>query len=291
MTCRRLAVVLLVGLFAFGGCVARLPTRAEVAASEQAFAKLSDRPVQPLNVPLADYAAARTVLLIDGPNWTVVRRADGSATFRTPGDSASAAVAITSDGYLLTSAHGVSGQRVLAVLPGWDEPGHPVRLRRARVVWSGENANPPVDAAILKVDLAENDEPMLHLSPERVAADVPEASTPVLLTGVAPDIGRGDRPPPLANAAGRVVATRVVFNATLVAVDAPVRPGFSGGPALAADGRLVGITVQLSAKSRLYGVFPFLRVGPQFTTRLVRLDPQFVRGVIQRDRLLLEGEG
>ena len=278
----RLATIGLALLLATtSGCVARLPTRAEVRNSELAYASLAKAPIGPGAQPLGQYAADRTVLLIDGPNWTVLWNRDGSATFRTPGDAASAGVFITGDGYLLASGHGVTGRRTLAILPGWADGA--IRGHSARVVWSGYGAKVPIDVAILKINLTGREPSVPHLPLSALSHPLPGVGTPLLMTGIAPDVG--EDLPVLVQSAGRLVGSQSVGGVGHVDVAAPVRPGFSGGPALDPYGNLAGITIQLSSRSALRGVFPLPRFEPTFETRLVRLDPEFVAGVIRRDRI------
>ena len=274
---RRLLPTLVLVLLA--GCTVRLPTRAAVEASERRFPQLTAASVG--GERLDDYAERRTALLIDGPNWRFVRRHDGSITFETPGDAASAAVLITSDGYALTSAHGVSTGRTLAALPP-ERPGGAMRLRPARVVWDGAEHDPPADVAVLKVELLPRDRVAfvpLGDFPRRP----PRAGTAVLMTGVAPRDDGG--PPSPVTSAGRVIEVeRRGTLGHLVVVRAPVRPGFSGGPALDARGRLAGITAQLLTRFRPTALLPVPTFGPRYSTLLVRPDPRLIARVIRQDR-------
>ena len=279
---RRLTLV--VAVLLLGGCAARLPTRGEVARTNSAFPELAGAEVR--GEPLAAYARRRTVLLIDGPNWHFVRRGDGTATLATPGDSASAGVVVTGDGYVVTSAHGVSAGRTLAALPPFG-PGadRPPRLRPARVVWDGTSQDPPADVAVLKLGLLPGDRPLPHVPLPALAGPPRPRGTALLMAGVAPDDSGGGDPPALAFASGRVVGQSDLGDAGhLVAVAAPVRPGFSGGPALDARGRVGGITTQLAARVRPRLAWPLPTWVVRFTTILVRPDAGLIGSVIERDR-------
>ena len=268
------------------GCASRLPTQAEVAASAASFPALADAVVPATGERLADYAARRTVLLIDGPNWRLRLLPGGRADFDTPSDSASAGVLLTGDGYVLTSAHGVRGRRSLAIV-GPDRPGGPARLLRARVVWSGDDSRPPLDAALLKLEPPAR--PLPHLPIDAwLDAPPPRRGEPLLMTGLVP--GGPDERPRLGRAAGRVLdvdrlrADGAPAGRLRVIVDAPVRPGFSGGPALDARGRLAGVTAQLSARWRRLLLVPLPALGVRYTTAAFRPAPAFLARQILLDR-------
>ncbi len=283
MNLRRLLILAL--FLAISGCTARLPTRGEVRLSNDLHTSVAYATVED-GQTLRDYAAERTVMLIDGPNWRIVRGKRGGRRYFTPGDVASAGVVISEDGYVLTSAHGVDSGRLMAVLPGWQSgPGAVARPRTARVVWSGFGSSPAVDIALVKIDLLPRDEPLAFIEAQRLAADPPREGMPLLLTGIAPDAGHDGTPPELATAAGDVLSIRAAPGVGhLVRVDAPVRPGFSGGPALTIDARLAGITTQLTASMRLTKLLPLPMVEPRFTSRLVRPDADLITRLIDADR-------
>ncbi len=266
-------------LLIVAGCASRLPTRAEVAASD---ARSSIRNVvAPDGQMLAEWAGDRLVMLVDGPHWRVFRDdATGGLGFFTPGDAASVGVVVSKDGYVLTSAHGVSGGRVLAILPGWGDDS-PMLPRDARVVWTGDDE---VDVALLKIDLLPNDPPLPHLPPSQFARSVGRGEE-VLMVGIAPDVAVNGGPPPRVSAAGKVLDDRPDRRRfARVRVDAPVRPGFSGGPGLDSAGRLAGITARLYITPVLATLVPFPQFRPSFTTDLYRPDAELIEHLIARDQ-------
>jgi len=95
-------------------------------------------------VPLRAFFERRAALLVAGA--TVTASSDG---VRVRAPSGGAAAALARDGYLLTTAHSVSGGRVHVYLYGdetWYAP--------ARIVWSGDVKRSPFhDLAIVKVDV------------------------------------------------------------------------------------------------------------------------------------------
>lgn len=262
------------------GCASRLPTRAEVAASD----RRSDirRVLASDGQHLADWAGDRLVMLVDGPHWRVFREeSTGTLGFFTPGDAASAGVVISADGYVLTSAHGVSGRRVLAILPGWGD-GSPMIPRDARVVWSGASGG--VDLALLKIDLFSTDAPLPHLPPGDFATNVGRGEE-ILMVGIAPDASIDGGPPPRVAAAGEAIGDRPTRDGfSRLRVDAPVRPGFSGGPGLTDGGELAGITARLYITPTLTSLFPLPQFRPAFTTDLYRPDARFIANLIASDR-------
>jgi S1-C subfamily serine protease len=274
-TGRRIGVAGMTALL-LAGCSTRLPTRADLADSSVAYAELAEARAGLAREPLAEYASRRTVWLIDGPNWRLVPQADGTASFHTPGDAASAGLLISGDGYVLTSGHGVASGRPLAILPTSGQETVP-RLRPGRVVWHGDAASPAVDLAILKLELAPGDMPLSHVPPRRFG-DLPASGSALLMTGIDTT---ADYPPGHDYSAGRLARYRNAGRQVrhVVAV-APVRPGFSGGPAFDQTGNLAGITSQLAA--RLH--FQRWGLATQFSTLLVRPEAALVERIITQDR-------
>ena len=278
---RRLNLIPLVLLVTLCGCLARLPTESEVRLSNDRHTDVTHA-FLPTGERLTEFAADRTVMLIDGPNWRIIR-SRGERRYYTPGDVASAGVLISDDGYVLTSAHGVDTGRLMAVLPGWTDGR--ARPRTARVVWTGFGASPPVDLALVKIDVMRSDRRLRHLPATAMQAGRPSRDEPLLLTGIAPDVGQSGRPPELVTAAGELIDVSDTSGlGDILHVAAPVRPGFSGGPALTASGDFAGITTQLTAGVRLARLFPLPTIGPRFTTTLARPDPALIANLIAADR-------
>ncbi|MEX0886604.1 MAG: hypothetical protein WD009_09210, partial [Phycisphaeraceae bacterium] len=134
---RLIGVCLALASLAAGGCWFAEPTDAQRAAS---FQGMAERSVD--GEPLWRFLRERTVDVLTGVELHEVRVTDtgyywrGQATGEAHQFGLSAAVAIATDGYFLTTAHSVPWEPIYIVIRTGDQ----VRWAPARVVWRGEAA-------------------------------------------------------------------------------------------------------------------------------------------------------
>ncbi len=210
--------------------------------------------------PLIRYAYERTAYVLDGATSmeTVPGPTPGSQVFCGMADGKvvtteiGTATALTEDGYFVTAAHCVSTGKALLIRA---TPGRPPRESEAVVVWSGQDATPALDFAVLWApDLAG---PAFSWSPDDVAK-----GTAILCSGSA---ARG------LPVAGGVFVERDAPGHAL-RIEAPLLPGDSGGPCVLADGTLLGVCITAAVTEDTPG------------GTVVRPDTTWLADLVKRDR-------
>ena len=310
----RPAVCLIVALLGLAGCTATQPTRAELARAMADNATLALRETLD-GEALHRHVRDRTAVLLDGPNWRLAADDGGDIYLVKAGDeSAGAAVVLTGDGYMLTAAHCVTSGRTLAFVPDPDGVGGFVPAG-VRVVWTGDAESSRGDFAVLKLeplDLDRSAEPV-RLTKARDDGFVPcrlpspgggdaalsqstalprawfglsaldarpERGRRVLFVGMQP--GRSPLGFVLAASAGRTRRDLPgVGPLRQIEFAGPIRPGFSGGPAVDAAGRLLGIVHSLRV----------VRTGPVqfYRVRGTLPDANWLAALIDADRAARSG--
>jgi S1-C subfamily serine protease len=255
--------------FLGGGCIHHSTT----AVREASFKPYKNSMVGPLN--LNKHLLFRSAILFrsDLLNMTDQSSGTNAITCNISGTNnwCGTAAAVDHRGYFLTAAHCLEkGPFWLAFLNG-----EQMQVRPARVVWKGNGSKKQSDFALLHVAL-----PLTNVfgwsdgcSPgDKVVAvggsmEEPRASKPQLKTQCM---------------GGRVLRTKAAPKTTppitLVSHDVPVRPGDSGGPLAATDGRLLGINVVLELGFQ----YKHLSFEPDYAMA-VRPDPQWLQTIIEQD--------
>jgi S1-C subfamily serine protease len=165
-------------------------------------------------------------------------------------EGAGSAVAITPDGFLLTSAHVVSGS----------EGGSAALVDGRELDWSVVGADALSDLAVVRVSASDlppatlGDADRLRVGQLVVAIGNPLGFTGSVTAGVVSALGRG-----LPTRAGS--ATRIVEN--VIQTDAALNPGNSGGALSDGRGRVVGINTAVA------GIGLGLAVPVNSTTRKI----------------------
>ena len=203
-------------------------------------------------------------------------------------DGWSSAVPVSADGYYLTSAHGVEGNRTLKVIS--IDKDETVVVADARVAWKGVGREP--DFAVLHV-LTDS---WTHMKVEEFAT--PEPQTLVVASGWSSMDNQTQEVPTRSLAAGRVISvSQLLENASNpgcryreVVHSAPCSAGDSGGPILNSKG-LVGI----QSHGVFSGAFVWQRFRCLFGSRGLPLtgyhavayapDPLWLREAIAEDRV------
>lgn len=251
-------------LAACGGAPNTLQSQRDAVVARNApLREASLAPIRAANVggkPLIRYVHERTAYVLDGATSmeTVPGPSPGTLVFGGMADGKvvtreiGTATALTDDGYFVTAAHCVSTGRALLIRT---TPGRPPRESDAVVVWSGRDAEPAIDVAVLWAPGLAG--PGFTWSPD----DVTKGAT--LLCS-----GSGARGLPVAG------GTFVERDATghVLTIEAPLLPGDSGGPCVLADGTLLGVCSTVA-------VTEDTPVGT-----VVRPDTSWLADLVQRDR-------
>ena len=241
------------------------------------------------NGPAIQWAQKRHVFIADGADGLVVTHAaDGNATLAATLQGAlstgggGSAVALTSDGYLLTAEHCIFPAPLIAVM--YDHDPTRATWAPARVVWSpAHNSDDPSSE---QADIALLHAPLENLTPIEWAplALCPEG-TPVLSVGVGTDTTRcaagfvSRAPSEIAD-----IPEALPRRALMFTTNAPLMPGDSGGPTFVEipDPHTPGQTTLA-----LLGVAVTADLIPDSTTfrsGIARPNPAWLNELIERDR-------
>lgn len=265
------------------------------------FAPYRERTVG--EVSLSDYVLARSLPLISGVDFHAGEARAGRRL------NLGAATALTRDGYLLTATHNVRVTPIYALVPDPQQvvapggglkilesgdPAHlerPVRValngaayraHRVRVVWAGTQA--------LDVALCALDAPLAAWFPDWIGHGEIRAKLPLVSAGWPIADGALESGAPLASLQpglsagplfefGRVSPPGVVITVYGFVHGARLRVGYSGGPLVTLDGKLVGVNV--SAREHpdgLRGVA--LAPHPRWLSAMIRRD-QAAHGAVR----------
>jgi hypothetical protein len=181
------------------------------------------------------------------------------------------AAAIDHRGYFLTAAHCLEkGHFWLAFLNG-----NQMQVLPARVVWKGNGSKTQPDLAVLHValtltnvfDWSDACAPGDKVVAVGTSMEIPQTSKPMLKTQCM---------------GGKALRTqddpKTIPTSTLVSHDVPVRPGDSGGPLAALDGRLIGINIEVELGFQ----YKHLSFEPEHAVA-VRPDLEWLHKTIEQD--------
>ena len=248
------------------GCQWTPPSDATMQASTRPYRAMFDR--EDRSEAIAEYAAARTVLIFDAEQIARVMgwdRASDAPRDETVVLNLSCGVILSEGGLVLATAHGTTARNLLVALPGWHGT-EPLQLREAKVLWRREKEAAVGDLAVLQIELVTGDPPLAFLDPSVLKTPPPRPGQVVLTSGA----GSGEKEMELSlkHAAGPVLSVNAVEGlGHEVEVDAPGRPGFSGGPVFAEDGTFAGVSIGYIWQRRLglRGIMPVVRMPSKLT--------------------------
>lgn len=236
------------GLIA-GSCLSWREHEASPQTVERSFAEHRDRSIG--GEPVLDFLARRTAVLIAGsaePSLDLLERGRGPDD---PPASFAAATAIAPDGYFLTACHAASLGALVLFCPSHGEEPH-----AARVLWSNANSDVTLLHADVELDA------WFELQEDRPLA----AGEMILAYGV----------PAQAAAGGLEVAVdltaHVPYEVLQLPHGAPLRGGFSGGPAVLSDGSLLGVLTSTGMDTIFHRRSWLARPSPELLRRLIDAD-------------------
>lgn len=188
-------------------------------------------------VPLSDFLAERTVLLVAGsvpakiekkPNgWDIQLALEAGGK---PDVGLGSAIPVSLNGYFLTAAHN------LAHPPYWVamQRGQVVEFSEAKAIWSGNPDVPEEDFAILRASLR----------PSGILA-WDDSSSPKPGQEIASMSGPHGRCGGRVLESSRFSSPKIPCSVLSVEHDLPLLTGDSGGPVVGRDGHLIGMNVLL----------------------------------------------
>ncbi len=205
------------------------------------------------------------------------------------------AVPVAEDGYFLTAGHVVRRASLLVLVFDFRLQGGRAQVQHAiaRTVWEPKRfwfGGP--DLAIVHADVG-------TLAPFTIAAEPPRIEDQIVTAGSRGGVIRAESER-LHFAAGRILSVTkqdaLRASPAFVAVrhDAPTVSGDSGGPVLDRKGNLIGISVTGHLSMRQWLSILLNRGRAQldmrgFYSTAILPDPDWMRGVIERDRLRTTG--